>query len=101
MGGQREEEVEKRQEQLDDRQVGIVSFRSGDKFVCRVDNVDPGTVVARSEGRTRGEAEKAALALAKKRFARGKHMQDTLTELHKRVASLAKRLKEPPPTPKT
>jgi hypothetical protein len=101
MADKREEEVEQRQEPLDGRQVGVVSFRYGDKFVCRVDNIDPGTVVARGEGRTRGEAERAALALAKQRFARSKHLQDTLTELHTRVASLNKRLSDPPSTPKS
>ncbi len=100
MADAREEEVEQRNEPLDERQVRVVSFRYGDKFVCRVDNVDPGTVVARGEGRTRGEAERAALLLARQRFARSKHLQDTLTELHTRVASLDRRLSEPPPTPK-
>jgi len=97
MDEQREEEVEQRLEQIDEHQVGVVSFRAADKFVCRVDNIDPGTVIARGEGRTRIEAERAALAVATQRFARSKHLQDTLTELHTRVASLDKRLSEPPP----
>lgn len=101
MSDMREEEIEQRQESLDERQVSVVSFRHGDKFVCRVDNIDPGTVIARSEGRTRGEAERTALALAKQRFARSKHLHDTLTELHTSVASLDRRLSEPPPTPKS
>ena len=101
MTDQREEEVEQHQEKLDDHQVGVVSFRYGDKFVCRIDNVDPGAVIARGEGRTRGEAERTALALAKQRFARSKHLHDTLSELHTSVASLDKRLSEPPPIPKS
>jgi hypothetical protein len=101
MADKREQEVEQRQDDLDDHRVGVVSFRSGDRFFCRVDNIDPGTVIARGEGRTRGEAEKAALALARQRFARSKHLQDTLTELHTRVASLDKRLSDPPPEPKS
>jgi hypothetical protein len=101
MAVQREEEVEQRHERLDDRQVGVVSFRYGDKFVCRVDNINPGTVIARGEGRTRSEAERAALAIAKQRISRAKHLQDTLNELHTRVASLDKRLSDPPPTPKS
>src|SRR3954454_1188825 len=100
MADQREEQVEQRLESVDNHQVGDVSFREADKFVCRVDNVDPGTIIARGEGRTRGEAEKAALAVAQKRFARSKHLRDTLTELHTSVESLDKRLSEPPPSAK-
>jgi len=100
MADQREEEVEQRLEKLDNHQVGVVSFRAADKFVCRVDNVYPGTIIARGEGRTRGEAERAALAVATQRFARTKQLQDTLSELHTSVASLDKRLSEPPPSTK-
>jgi hypothetical protein len=98
MGPVPEDDVEQRQEKLHGHQVGIVSFRSGDKFVCRVDNVDPGTIIARGEGRTRAEAERSALSLLEQRLARSKQLQDTLTELHSRVASLDKRLSEPPPS---
>jgi len=100
MADQHEEEVEQRLEKLDSQQVGVVSFRAADKFVCRVDNIDPGTIIARGEGRTRGEAENAALAVAKQRFARSKHLRDTLTELRTSVESLDKRLSEPPPSTK-
>jgi hypothetical protein len=98
MAAIREEELERRQLELDDRVVGIVSSRRGDKYVCRVDNVKPGKVIARGEGLTRDEAEQAALALARKRVARSKQLHDTLTELHSSVASLDKRLSEPPPS---
>jgi hypothetical protein len=100
MGSVQEEDVEQRQQKLHGYPVGVVSFRSGDKFVCRVDNVDPGAVIARGEGRTRAEAERAALSQLERRFARSKQLRDTLSELHTSVASLDKRLSEPPPSSK-
>jgi len=81
------------------RVVSVVSYRQGDKFVCRVDNIDPVTVIARGEGPSRAEAEKAAITVAQQRLLQNKHGHDTLTELHTRVASLNKRLSEPPPPP--
>jgi hypothetical protein len=95
-----EEEVEQRQHKLGDHLLGVVTFRSGDKYVCRIDNVDPGTVIARGEGRTRADAERVALSQVEQRLARSKQLRDTLTELHTRVASLDKRLSEPPPSSK-
>jgi hypothetical protein len=95
-----EEDVEQRQQKLGDQLLGVVTVRSGDKFVCRIDNVDPGAVIARGEGRTRADAERAALLQVEQRFARSKQLHDTLTELHTRVASLDKRLSEPPPSSK-
>ena len=93
------DDFEQRKAPLGGRLVAVISYRSGDKFVSRVDNIDPATVIARGEGRSRAEAEKAALAIAQRRLAQHKHGHDTLTELHTRVASLDKRLSEPPPPP--
>ena len=74
-----------------------MSFRQGDKFVCRIDNIDPVTVIARGEGRSRAQAERAALVVAQRRLARNRYLHDTLTELHTSVASLDKRLSDLPP----
>jgi hypothetical protein len=49
-------------------QVRIVSYRLGEEFHCSVDNVDPGAVVARSQGATRAEAEAKAVERATKRL---------------------------------
>src|SRR5438445_6951313 len=91
------EELKLRKAPVGGRVVTVVSYRQGDKYLCRVDNIDPVTVIARGEGRSRAQAERAALIVAQHRLSRNKHVHDTLTELHTRVASLDKRLSEPPP----
>ncbi len=91
------EELKLRKAPVGGRVVAVVSYRQGDKYVCRVDNIDPMTVIARGEGRSRAQAERAALIVAQRRLTRNKHLHDTLTELHTRVASLDKRLSESPP----
>jgi hypothetical protein len=91
------EELKLRKAPVGGRVVAVVSYRQGDKYLCRVDNIDPVTVIARGEGRSRAQAEQAALIVARRRLTRNKHVHDTLTELHTRVASLDKRLSEPPP----
>ncbi|HKQ71796.1 MAG TPA: hypothetical protein VJT73_20775 [Polyangiaceae bacterium] len=89
--------LERRLESVDGRVVGVASYPLGRKFVCTVDNIHPGTVVARADGATRFDAERSALALAEARLARARHLQETLRELRSCVASLDKRLSEPPP----
>ena len=93
------EELKLRKAPVGGRLVAVVSFRQGDKYLCRVDNIDPVTVIARGEGRSRAQAERAALVVAQRRLARNKYLHDTLTELHTRVASLDKRLSDTPPPP--
>ena len=91
------DDFEQRKAPLAGRVVAVTSYRAGDKFVSRVDKLDPATAIARGEGQSRAEAEKAALADARRRLERSKQLDDTLAELHTRVASLDKRLSEPPP----
>src|SRR5947207_10998166 len=91
------EELKLRRAPVGGRMVAVVSFRQGDKFVCRIDNIDPVTVIARGEGRSRAQAERAALVVAQRRLARNRYLHDTLTELHTSVASLDKRLSDLPP----
>ncbi len=63
----RAEEYTQRREKVGDFEINIVSYRLGDRYHCKVDNVSPGAVVARREGSTRAEAEQAAIAIARER----------------------------------
>ena len=45
--------------------VGITTYRIGDAWFCKIDNVSPGAVVARS----RAETREAAIAAASERLA--------------------------------
>jgi hypothetical protein len=45
----------------------VTSYKLADKYICTVDNVDPGATVARGEGTSREEAESRALAEARNR----------------------------------
>jgi hypothetical protein len=64
----RPEEYQERVLSVRPFQVRIVSYRLGEEFLCSVDNVDPGAVIARSQGATRAEAEAKALERATKRL---------------------------------
>ena len=46
----------------------VTTYRIGPRFHCTVDNVDPGAVIARSEGTTRDEAETKAVTRARERL---------------------------------
>jgi hypothetical protein len=52
--------------------VNLTSYRLGEVFHCKADNVSPGAALARTEGATREEAETAALERAEKLLARTK-----------------------------
>lgn len=54
-------ELRYRRATVEGQEVGVTSFRIGARFACRVDNVDPGSVIGRGNGATRDEAEQAAL----------------------------------------
>jgi len=66
----RAEAYQRRRQELAGWPVGIVSYRLGERFICEVDNVDPGARVARAEGATREDAERTALATAERRLGR-------------------------------
>lgn len=59
-----------RQADLAGWQIGIASYKIGDRFICQIDNVDPGARVARGEGPTRDAAEQQALVIAQRRLER-------------------------------
>lgn len=59
------EEYKERMEKAGSFEIRIVSYKLGDRYVCKVDNVSPGAVISRAEGRTREEAEQTAVLAAK------------------------------------
>jgi len=50
--------------------VNLTSYRVGDVFHCKADNVSPGAALARTTGATREEAEKKALERAEQLLGR-------------------------------
>ena len=66
----RPEGYQRRRSELGGWPVGVVSYRLGERYVCEVDNVSPGAHIARGEGATREEAERAALETAERRLGR-------------------------------
>lgn len=66
----RAEDYQRRRQELAGWPVVVVSYRLGDRFICEVDNVSPGSTLARSEGGSREEAERVALDDAGRRLAR-------------------------------
>jgi hypothetical protein len=68
--------------------IGVVSFKLGDRWICHVDNISPGAVIARADGSTREEAEEEAIALASRRLRTTRRLKTTLADLHDSVARL-------------
>jgi hypothetical protein len=66
----RAEDYQRRRQELAGWPVSIVSYKLGGRFICEIDNVNPGARVARAEGGTREEAERAAIEAAERRLAR-------------------------------
>jgi class 3 adenylate cyclase len=60
---------QRRKEHLGDWEIGVISYKLGNRYRCEVDNVSPGTRLARGEGATRAEAEAQALNEARKMLA--------------------------------
>jgi len=54
--------------------IHLISYRLGESWVCKVDNVSPGALIARSTGRTREAAEQEATSKAEKRLAATRRM---------------------------
>ena len=48
--------------------VRLISYKLGEKYICKVDNVSPGANIARTEGATKEEAEAKATELARSRL---------------------------------
>jgi hypothetical protein len=74
----RSEHYQRRQANVDGWRVGIVSYKLGGRFICEIDNIDPGAGLARAEGATREAAEQAAMVTAQRRLARTRvHVVDS------------------------
>ena len=63
------QDFERRREEIEGREVGITTYRLGDRCFCKVDNVSPGALIARAVAATKAEAERSALAHARARLA--------------------------------
>ena len=50
--------------------VRLVSYKLGDTYVCRADNVSPGARIAVETGATKEEAEAKTMELAQRRLSR-------------------------------
>ena len=49
--------------------VHLVSYKLGEEWICKIDNVSPGAQVARAKGATKEEAESACREKAERRLA--------------------------------
>jgi hypothetical protein len=66
----RAENYERRREELAGWPVAIVSYKLGERYICEIDNVNPGARVAHAEAATREDAERAAIEAAERRLGR-------------------------------
>ena len=57
-------EYQKRTSLVEGRTVGIASYKVGNRFCARVDNVDPGAIIGRGQGPSRHDAEHEAVESA-------------------------------------
>lgn len=64
------EEYQERRVEVGGWPVNLTSYRQGDVFHCKADNVSPGAALARTTGVTREEAETKALDRAAQLLAR-------------------------------
>ncbi len=60
------ENYTERRDVIDRWPVNIVTYGIGDTYYCTIENVDPGARIARADGATREEVERAALAKAQR-----------------------------------
>ena len=64
MADSRSPEMQYRKLKVGARIVGISSYRVGNLFAARIDNVDPGSIIGRGSATTREGAESIALEKA-------------------------------------
>jgi hypothetical protein len=69
------EEHSERQLDIDGWPVNLTSYRIGETFHCKADNVSPGAALARTTGASRQEAEDKAIARAKELLGRTKRRE--------------------------
>ena len=66
------EEYLERKVDLEGWQVNLTTYKLGDVFHCKADNVSPGAALARTTGATREEAEQKALKRAQELLSKTK-----------------------------
>ena len=66
----RPEEYSERTLEIEGWQVHVVTYRLGEKYISKADNVSPGANLARREGATREEAEAQVLERARELLSR-------------------------------
>ena len=64
------EEYSERQVAVENWQVNLTSYKLGEVYHCKADNVSPGAWLARTTGATREEAEQKALERARQLLGR-------------------------------
>jgi hypothetical protein len=64
------EEYSERKIEVDGWEVNLTSYRLGELFHCKADNVSPGAWIARTTGASREEAEQKALDRARQLLSR-------------------------------
>lgn len=84
------EGYEERTLELERWPIRVASYKLGDRWACKVDNVSPGAVIARGIGSTREEAEEDALSRAASRLRLTRRVQ----VLSKQVSDIADELKD-------
>lgn len=62
------EDYSERTVELHGWQCHLTSYKLGDVYHCKADNVSPGARLARTTGATKAEAEKKALERARRAF---------------------------------
>ena len=87
------EGYKRRTDRLDGWPIGVTTYRLGDKFICMIDNVDPGATIARIEAATAEDAEREARARARDRLSSTARQRETLKELRESVERLSKVVK--------
>ena len=56
--------------------VRLTTYKLGDIYHCKADNISPGAAIARTEGATREEAESKAIELARNRLSKTRVMPE-------------------------
>lgn len=64
MADPRSPEMQYRKQNVGTRIVGVTSYRVGNLFAARIDNIDPGSIIGRGSASTREEAVSIALEKA-------------------------------------
>ncbi len=69
---------------LDGLKVGVTTYEIGTRFSCRIDNIDPGSVIGRGVGLTRETAEESAFKDVRARL----QLSNALSNLKKATETL-------------